>query len=108
MELCSRCHKRLPVVFVSKFVNGKMESEGLCIKCARELGLKQVETVIQQMHISDEEIERMNEEIDPNDLPELFDQDGNTDDNGKAPQIDLRKLFGATFGASVTSLIFLL
>ena len=101
MELCSRCHKRLPVVFVSKFVNGKMESEGLCIKCARELGLKQVETVIQQMHISDEEIERMNEEIDPNDLPELFDQDGNTDDNGKAPQIDLRKLFGATFGGVI-------
>ncbi len=78
-----------------------MESEGLCIKCARELGLKQVETVIQQMHISDEEIERMNEEIDPNDLPELFDQDGNTDDNGKAPQIDLRKLFGATFGGVI-------
>ena len=59
MELCSRCHKRMPVVFVSKFENGKMVNEGLCIKCARELGIKQVEAAIQQMGLSDEDIERM-------------------------------------------------
>ncbi len=96
MELCSRCHKRLPVVFISKFVNNQMVNEGLCIKCARELGIKQVEDVIKQMNISDEEIERMNAEIDdPSDLPDIAE---GGDDEGKAPPIDIRKLFGNALG----------
>ena len=37
--MCSRCHKRVAVVFVTKIENGQKVSEGICMKCAKELGL---------------------------------------------------------------------
>lgn len=96
MELCSRCHKRLPVVYITKFENGKMQNEGLCIKCAREMGISQVDQVIEQLGLSEEDIERMNTEIDPNsELLSIEDLDENSED-GKAPPVDLKKIFGAT------------
>ena len=39
MVMCSKCHKRVAVVFVNKLEGGNKISEGLCIKCARELGI---------------------------------------------------------------------
>lgn len=52
MQLCSKCHKRLAVVFISKFVNNKMENEGFCLRCAKELGISQVDAVMQQYGIT--------------------------------------------------------
>ena len=43
MVMCSKCHKRVAVVFVNKLENGNKLSEGLCIKCARELGIPEEE-----------------------------------------------------------------
>ena len=40
--LCSRCKKRVAVVYISKIENGKTVNEGLCLKCAKDLGLPQV------------------------------------------------------------------
>ena len=57
MQLCSRCHKRMPVIFVSRFENGKMENQGLCIRCARELGITQVDAAIEQMGLSEEDVQ---------------------------------------------------
>ena len=37
---CSRCKKNIAVIFITKLENGKTVNEGLCLKCARELGLK--------------------------------------------------------------------
>ena len=42
MQLCARCHKNVAVVFITKIENGETKSEGICLKCARELGLKPV------------------------------------------------------------------
>ena len=39
MIMCSRCHKRIAVVFVTKVENNQKKSEGLCLHCAKELGL---------------------------------------------------------------------
>jgi ATP-dependent Clp protease ATP-binding subunit ClpB len=39
MVMCSRCHKRVAVVFVTKLENGNKINEGLCIKCAKDLGV---------------------------------------------------------------------
>ena len=39
MVMCSNCHKRVAVIFVTKLENGEKTSQGLCIKCAKELGL---------------------------------------------------------------------
>ena len=40
--MCTKCKKRVAVVFISKIENGQTVNEGLCLKCAKELGLPQV------------------------------------------------------------------
>ena len=95
MELCSICHKRLPVVFINKIENNKATSEGICLKCAREMGIPQVEKLIRDMGLSEEDIDRMSAEVDPDSLPDdLPVSNGDGDGEGKAPPIDLKKIFG--------------
>ena len=62
-SLCSRCGKNVAVIFITKLENGQTKSEGLCLKCAKELGLKPVEDIISRMGISDEDLENMNNEM---------------------------------------------
>ena len=64
MTMCSRCHKRVAVVFMTKIENGESKQEGICIKCARELGIKPVNDMIDKMGLSDDDIERMSSEIE--------------------------------------------
>ena len=45
MELCSRCKKRMAVVFVTRFDGEKTVNEGICLRCAKELGIKRSEVV---------------------------------------------------------------
>ena len=54
---CSRCKKNIAVIFITKLENGKTVNEGLCLKCARELGLKPVDDMMQRMGLSDEDID---------------------------------------------------
>ncbi len=61
--LCSRCKKNVAVIFITKIENGKTENEGLCLKCAKELGIKPVDDMMQRMGISDEDLESMNSEL---------------------------------------------
>ena len=39
MELCSICYKRIPVVFINKIEGNKTTTEGICLKCAHEMGI---------------------------------------------------------------------
>lgn len=103
MQLCSRCHKRAAVVFITKFENGKSVQEGLCLRCAKELGITQVDNVLQNMGISDEDIDNMENEMnalisggDGGEVP-----DGAEETESRAPAIDFAKLFGGIppFGA---------
>ena len=59
--ICSRCKKRVAVVFITKLDNGETHNEGLCLKCAKELGMPQVDEMMRRMGISDEELEAINE-----------------------------------------------
>lgn len=61
--LCSRCKERMAVVFVSRQENGKIVNEGLCLKCAKELGIPQVTEMTEKMGITDEDIEMMSDQI---------------------------------------------
>ena len=61
--LCSRCKKNVAVVFISKIENGQTVNEGLCLKCAKELGLPQVDDMMKRMGISDEDLETLNNEM---------------------------------------------
>ena len=94
--LCSRCKKNVAVIFITKIENGGSTNEGLCLKCAKELGIKQVDDMVKQMGISDEDLENLSGEMmtllggnnDP-DAPEEEDLDGQT-----ATFPFLNKLFG--------------
>lgn len=103
MELCSKCNKRMPVIFVSRFENGKMLNQGFCIPCARELGISQVDAAIKQLGLSEEDVERMSAEVDPDEINEMLaeiggedgeGEDGAADPGGRAPMMDFKKMFG--------------
>ena len=61
--ICSRCKKRVAVVFITKLDNGETHNEGLCLKCAKELGMPQVDEMMRRMGITDEDLEAINEEM---------------------------------------------
>ena len=61
--LCSRCKRRPAVVFISKIEGEKKTNEGLCLVCAKELGIPQVNDIINKMGISDDDLEEMSEQL---------------------------------------------
>ncbi len=91
MELCSICHKRPPVVYINKVENSKVTTEGICLKCAREIKIPQVEQIIRDLGLSEEDIDQMSPEFDLDSLP---DNEASDIETGKAPPIDIKKLFG--------------
>ncbi len=102
MELCARCKKRMAVVFVTRIENGETINEGICLKCAKELGIKPVNDIIEKMGLSDDDIEQMDSEMENmmemlSTEPENDEEDGEDDEikEGRAPAFDLRKMFGA-------------
>ena len=63
MKLCSKCKKRPAVVFMSDMSNPNAEPNGLCLVCAKELGIKPVDDMLKRMNISDDDIEEMSEQF---------------------------------------------
>lgn len=57
MMMCSRCKTRPAVIFVSTMTGSDKKSEGLCLNCAKELGLPQISEYLQQMGISEEDFD---------------------------------------------------
>ena len=55
--MCSRCGKNVAVVFITKIEGGETKSEGLCLKCARELHIKPIDDIMNKMGISDEDLD---------------------------------------------------
>ena len=62
-QLCSRCKKNVAVVFITRTENGKNINEGLCLKCAKNLGLPQVNEMMQRMGITDEDLDNISNEM---------------------------------------------
>ena len=61
--LCSRCKKNVAVVFISRLEGDRTINEGLCLKCAKERGLPQVDEMMKRMGISDEDLDTLNSEM---------------------------------------------
>lgn len=61
--ICYRCKKNMAVVFMTVFENGKPENKGLCLKCARELKLANIDQLMDKMGVTDEDLENMSAEI---------------------------------------------
>lgn len=62
-QMCSRCKERPAVIFIQKMENDKVVPEGLCIKCAKELNVGSINQMIDQLGISDEELEMASEQM---------------------------------------------
>ncbi len=62
-KLCTRCKKNIAVVFVTRIENGVTMNEGFCIKCARSLGIPQIEEAVKQMGFSDEDLDTLSDEM---------------------------------------------
>ncbi len=98
MPLCSRCHKRLAVLFITKLENNETKNEGLCLKCARELGIPQVDAALSSMGISDEDLENMEAEMEgllaPVEGEDLDEEDASEPGESRTPALDFAKIFG--------------
>ena len=104
MKLCSRCKKRPAVVFVANAADTNSEPDGLCLVCAKELGIKPIDDMLKKMDITDEDIAAMSEQF-----MDIMSPDGEgiddealndeTFDLGTAPAIPfLNKIFGFSGG----------
>ena len=61
--LCSKCKKNIAVIFVSRIENGETKNEGLCLKCARAMGIKPIDDMMKRMGISDEDLDNLTDEM---------------------------------------------
>ena len=61
--LCCKCKKNMAVVFVNKFENGKQVSEGYCLACAKTMGIQPLEQMMNQLGISDSDLDELNSEM---------------------------------------------
>ena len=92
-QKCARCGKRPAVVFISRIENNQTFNEGLCLLCAKELGIKPVDDILKKMGMSEEDIENMSGDVEGmlTAIEPISDQNSVTD--GGAPAIDFQKLF---------------
>ncbi len=87
--LCSKCHKNVAVVFITRLENNESKNEGLCLKCASELGIKPVDDIIQRMGISKDDLDSITNEMMSafggpealENMEEMFQQDGAGEDS---------------------------
>ena len=61
--MCSRCGKNVAVIFITKLEGGTSKNEGLCLKCAREMGIKPIDDMMKKMGISDEDLDNLTSEM---------------------------------------------
>jgi len=62
-KLCTRCKKNIAVVFITKIENGVTLNEGYCLKCARSLGIPQIDQAVKQMGFSEEDLDNLTDEM---------------------------------------------
>ena len=101
--MCSRCGKNVAVIYITKLENGTSKNEGLCLKCARELGIKPIDDMMKKMGISDDDLETLSNEMmnafgGAEGMANLMNppdsEDGEEDDGRTATFPFLNQLFG--------------
>ena len=96
MIMCSRCHKRMAVVFLTKIENGESKQEGLCIKCAKELGIKPINDILEQTGLDEDAIEKLGSEmeefLDNPEMKSLVEGAADGSDEGRVPILDFNKI----------------
>ena len=96
-KLCTKCKKNIAVVFITKVENGVTMNEGYCIKCARSLGIPQIDQAVRQMGFSDEDLDNLSDE-----MSNMFGQidSGDHDDDDMDSQTATFPLLNQLFGSA--------
>ena len=90
-QLCTRCKKHVAVVFLTKLDGNDSTQEGLCLKCAKELGIKAANMPFDSLEISDDTLEEMDSQMQ--DMLESIDED-ELQKAAASPNFDfMKKLF---------------
>ena len=97
-KMCCKCKKNVAVIFISKVENGVALNEGYCMKCARSLGIPQIDQAVKQMGLSDEDLDMISDE-----MSSMFGQRENAE--GEDDEVDsqtatfplMNQLFGGNF-----------
>ena len=74
-KMCTKCKKNVAVIFISKIENGVTLNEGYCLKCARSLGIPQIDQAVKQMGISEDDLDMLTDE-----MSSMFGQRDDSDD----------------------------
>ena len=95
-KMCVKCKKNVAVVFITKMEGGNMLNEGYCLKCARSLGLPQIDQVVKQMGISEEDLDMFSDEMST-----MFGQsDNENEEDGSESRTATFPLFNQLFGGN--------
>ena len=95
-KMCAKCKKNIAVVFITKVENGVTMNEGYCLKCARSLGIPQIDQAVKQMGISEEDLDMLSDE-----MSSMFGQreDGEAEDDEIDSQTATFPLLNQMFGS---------
>ena len=96
-KMCTKCKKNVAVVFITKMENGVTMNEGYCLKCARSLGIPQIDQAVKQMGISEDDLDMLSDE-----MSSMFGQRDDTDgdDDEAESQTATFPLLNQLFGSS--------
>ena len=106
MVKCSKCKKRYAVVFLTKIEDGEKKTEGLCLQCARELGVPVDDIMgdqLKKLGISPDQMDELEQNMaelaESADFADLADDDNPAlPDDGGAPSINIQKIISDAFG----------
>ena len=96
-KLCTKCKKNIAVVFITKMENGVTMNEGYCLKCARSLGIPQIDQAVRQMGFSEEDLDNLSDE-----MSNMFGQidNGDHDEDDMDSQTATFPLINQLFGSA--------
>lgn len=100
--LCSKCHKNVAVIFITKLEGDKQTNEGLCLSCAKSMGIAPIEQFVGQMGIDDSDIDAISDELNSmmqglenGEVPEELEQEmENAADSAPQTMNLIGKMFG--------------
>ena len=95
-KMCTKCKKNIAVVFITKIENGVTLNEGYCLKCARSLGIPQIDAAVKQMGFSEEDLDNLTDEM--SNMFGQLDESGSDDDDMDSQTATfplLNQLFGS-------------
>ncbi|MBO5953946.1 MAG: ATP-dependent Clp protease ATP-binding subunit [Oscillospiraceae bacterium] len=94
-KMCTKCKKNIAVVFITKMENGVTLNEGYCLKCARSLGIPQIDAAVRQMGISEEELDVLSDE-----MSSMFGQNEESDEDEAESRTATFPLLNQLFGSA--------